>query len=60
MNRVNIQKIRNKAKVYLNGLMVGNMMVNGMKVNNMDKEIILIVLELLKGLFGRMGRELNG
>lgn len=57
---MNTQKIRNKEKVYLNGLMAGNMMVNGMKENNMDKEIIQTVQELLRKLFGKMAKELNG
>ena len=55
----NINMIKNMEMVHLNGQMVENILVNGIRENNMEK--VLILKKVKKGkAFGKWGKEYNG
>lgn len=46
--------------VYIYGLMVKNMMDNGVKVNKMVKDYIYFLMDHINMVFGKMEKELIG
>jgi len=57
---VNIKTIKNMAKEYLFGLMVGSMTENGKKENNTEKEPTMVAQMKDVQVFGKMEEELDG
>lgn len=52
--------IKKMVMVFIIGLKVKNMMVNGRKENNMDKVHIILKMKLLKMGYGKKVKEYNG